>query len=160
MSYPYCELGPSFCFAPVFNMLTMKNINKYQRRYVPFMLSDTILTQWWSPVASSEALDLLYWTMCTVTYRCIAMAIKMSSKVGVFFHCCLFACRLGGHWGITEWVVDRWWRPGASSVPAVLLQYPRMAINVACNGGTFVCRLCLLVWCTPGWDKNVLNITF
>ncbi len=60
------------------------------------MLSDIILAQWWRPVASSEALDLLYQAMRTVTYRRIATAIKMASFVGVFVDCCLFAM-LGNH---------------------------------------------------------------
>jgi hypothetical protein len=43
------------------------------------MLSGIILAQWRHPVASSEALDLLHWVMCAVTYWRIAMAIKMAS---------------------------------------------------------------------------------
>ena len=35
-------------------------------------------------MASSEALDLLHWAMCTVSYRGITMAIKTASFVGVF----------------------------------------------------------------------------
>ncbi len=71
------------------------------------MLSDIILAQWQGPVASSEALDLLHWAMCAVTYRCIAMAIKTASFVGVcvFDDCCLFACCPGGRWGNMEQVV-------------------------------------------------------
>jgi hypothetical protein len=80
----------------------MKNIRKNQRSHVPFMLSDIILAQWWCPVASSKALDLLHWAMCVVTYWRIAMAIKMASKVGVFVHCCVFACCPGGHQGNVE----------------------------------------------------------
>ncbi len=49
------------------------------------MLSNTILAQWQHPVASSEALNLLHWAMHAVKYQCIAMAIKMASKEGVFF---------------------------------------------------------------------------
>ncbi len=69
------------------------------------MLLDIILTQWWRPVASSETLDLLHWVMCTVTYRRIAMAIEMASKVGVFVDCCLFACCPGGRRGNIEQLV-------------------------------------------------------
>jgi hypothetical protein len=43
-----------------------------------FVLLDIILAQWWHPVASSEALDLLHRAMHTVTYPRIAMAIKMA----------------------------------------------------------------------------------
>ncbi len=34
-------------------------------------------------MASSEALSHLYWAMHAVSYHCIAIAIKMASKVGV-----------------------------------------------------------------------------
>jgi hypothetical protein len=60
------------------------------------MLLDIILAQWQPPVASSEALDLLYWAMHVVTYWCIPMAIKTTSKMGLFVDCCLFACCPGG----------------------------------------------------------------
>jgi hypothetical protein len=63
------------------------------------MLSDIILTQWRHPVASSEALDILHWAMCAVTYRRIAMAIKTATFLGVFVDCCLFACCPGSRWG-------------------------------------------------------------
>jgi hypothetical protein len=66
------------------------------------MLMDIVLAQWWHSVASSEAVDLLHWTMRKVTYRRIAMAIKMDSKVGVFFHQCFFACCPCGRWGNTQ----------------------------------------------------------
>ncbi len=69
------------------------------------MLLDIILTQWRHPVASSKALDLLYWAMRTVTYRCIAIGIERFSFVNVFVDCCLFTCCPGGHWGNTEQVV-------------------------------------------------------
>jgi hypothetical protein len=74
-----------------------------------------ILAQWRHPVASSEALDLLYpQAMCAVTYGCIAMAIKTASFVGVFVDCWLFACCPGGCWGNMEQVVAQWWHPVAS----------------------------------------------
>ncbi len=56
-----------------------ENIKKKRRSHVRSMLSGIILAQWQHPVASSEALDLLHRAMHTVTYRCIAMAIKMAS---------------------------------------------------------------------------------
>jgi hypothetical protein len=111
------------------------------------MLLDIILARWQCPLASSEALDLLHWEMHAVMYRCIAMAIKTATFLGVFVDCCLFACCPGGRWGNTEQVVARWQLPGASSValdllhwamPCSLLQRVRMAIEMACNGGTFV----------------------
>ncbi len=59
-----------------------ENIKK-RRSHVQFMLLDIILAQWRRPVASSEALDLIHWTMRAVTYRRIAMAIKMATFLGV-----------------------------------------------------------------------------
>jgi hypothetical protein len=43
------------------------------------------LTQWRHPVASSEALDMLYRAMCTALYRCIAMAIEIAIDLPAFF---------------------------------------------------------------------------
>jgi hypothetical protein len=83
-------------------MLTMKNNTKNWHRYVPLLLLEQILTQWWRPVASSEALDLIHWAMSAVMYQRITMAIKTASKVSVFFHCCFACCYHGGHWGNTE----------------------------------------------------------
>ena len=111
------------------------------------MLSDIILARWRRPVASSKALDLLHQAMHTVSYRCITMDIKIASFVGVSVDCCLFACCPGGRWGDTELVVAQCQRPGASSValdllnwamPRASLQRIRMAIKMACDGGTFV----------------------
>jgi hypothetical protein len=85
--------------------------------------------------------------MHAVTYWCIAIAIKMATFLAVFVDCCLFACCPGSRWGNTERVVAQWRLPGASSValdllhqemPRSLLQRVRMAIEMACNGGTFV----------------------
>ena len=58
------------------------------------MLSEQVLAQWWHPVASSEALDLLHRAMREVLYCCIVMAIKMASKVGAFVIVALFAVAL------------------------------------------------------------------
>jgi hypothetical protein len=82
-------------------------------------LSEWVLARWWHPVASSEALDLLYRAMCAVSYCRIAMAIKTASKVGVLFDCHFVDCRPGSRWGNTEWVVARWRLPGVSSVGMV-----------------------------------------
>jgi hypothetical protein len=76
-----------------------ENIKNNRRSHVRFMLLDIILAKWQHPVAFSEALDLLHWAMRTVTYRRIAMAIKMATFLGVFVDCCLFACCPGGCWG-------------------------------------------------------------
>jgi hypothetical protein len=111
------------------------------------MLLDIILARWRCPVASSEALDLLHWVTHTVTYRRIAMAMKMASKVGVSVDCCLLACCPGGRWGNTEQVVAQWRRPVASKValdmphwemPSVLPRCTTVAIKMTNNRGAFV----------------------
>ncbi len=79
-----------------------ENIKKNHRSHDPIMLSGIILAQWRRPVASSEALDLLYRGMHAVTYQRIAMAIKMASFAGVFIDNCVYACCPGGCWGNTE----------------------------------------------------------
>ena len=100
-------------------------------------ISEQVLAKWWHPVASSEALDLLYQTMRVVLYRRIAMAIKTASKVGVLFDCCFVDCCPGGRRGNTGQVVARWRLPGASilavdllhqAMPCALLQCIHMAI--------------------------------
>ncbi len=58
------------------------------------MLLEQVLARWWNPVASSEALNHLYWAMRAVSYCCIAMAIKTASKVGVLFDCCFLIIAL------------------------------------------------------------------
>jgi len=94
------------------------------------------------------------------------MAIETASKVGTFclirtgapsqpskrpakwthLHCCIVCCCLGGRQGDTERVVAQWRRPVASgvalgmqhwSMPHESLQRLRMAIKMACGGGTF-----------------------
>jgi hypothetical protein len=104
------------------------------------MLLGIILARWQRPVASSEALDLLHWGMCAVTYRCITMAIKMASFAGVFVDCCLYACCPGSRWGDTEQVVAQCWHPVASKVAldmphqamlSVLLRLTAVAIETA-----------------------------
>ncbi len=109
-----------------------------------------MLAQWWHPVASSEALDLLHWAMRAVSHRRITMAIKTAHKVGVFIHCCVVDCRPGVRGSNTEQVVAQWRRLVAShmaldilhrAMPHELLQCLHMAIKMACNGGAFVrCR--------------------
>ncbi len=43
------------------------------------------LAQWRHPVASNEALDMLYRAMRPVSYRCIAMAIEIAIDLPAFF---------------------------------------------------------------------------
>jgi hypothetical protein len=42
------------------------------------------LARWQHPVASSEALDVLYQAMRPASYRCIAMAIEIASDLPSF----------------------------------------------------------------------------
>jgi len=42
------------------------------------------LDRWCHPVASSEALDVLYQAMRSASYRCIAMAAEIASDVPSF----------------------------------------------------------------------------
>ncbi len=115
-----------------------ENIKNNLCSHVPTMLSGVILAQWQRPVASIEALDLLHQAMRAVTYRRIAMAIKMAIFARVFVDCCLYACCPGGRWGDTKQVVTRCRRPVASVValdtlhwamPSVLLRRIRKDIN-------------------------------
>ncbi len=78
--------------------------------------------------------------MRVVTYRRIAMAIKMAIFARVFVDCCLYACCPGGRWGNTEQVVTQCRRPVASRVALDMRHRLHMAIKMACNGGTFVCH--------------------
>ncbi len=105
-------------------------------------------------MASSEALDPLHWAMRAVLYRRIAMAIETARKVGVFIHRCVFDCCPGVRGSDTEQVNARWRRPVASdmaldilhwAMPHELLQCLRMAIEMACNGGAFIC--CRRLFC-------------
>jgi hypothetical protein len=128
-------------------MVLMMKTSKKSRSHVPNMLLGIILAQWWCQVAPSEALDLLHWAMCAVTYWRIAMAIKMAIFASLFVDCYLYACCPGGLWGNTEQVVARCRHPVASRValdmphqamPRSLLQCVCMAIKMACDRGTFV----------------------
>jgi hypothetical protein len=117
-----------------------ENINKNCRGHVPTMLLGKILAQLQHPVASSEARDLLHPAMRAVTYRRIAMAIKMASFAGVFVDCSLYACCPGSRWGDMEQVVARCRHSVASGValdmphramPSVLHRRTAMAIKTS-----------------------------
>jgi hypothetical protein len=116
-------------------------------------LSERVLARWWHPVASSEALDLLYWAMHGLLYQRTAATMKMASFLGVFVDCCLFACCPEGRWGDTEWVVAQCRRPVASGVAPdmlhwamrfVLQQRTAMAIKMANGSGicSYYCWFC------------------
>ncbi len=68
---------------------------------------------------------------------------------GYIIHRCFVCCRPGGRQGDTERVVAKWQCPMASGVALdmlhwemlqVLLQRLTMAIEMARNGGAFICR--------------------
>jgi len=76
------------------------------------------------------------------------MAIKTASKVGTCSIHCVDCCP-GGHRGNTERVVAQWRRPVASGEALVMLhrvmrsvlhRRTTMAIEIACDGGAFVCH--------------------
>ncbi len=91
-------------------------IKKKRLSHVRFILLDIILAQWWCPVTSSKALDILHWAMRAVLYWCTAAAMNMATFLSVFVDCCLFACCPGSRWGNTERVVAQWQLPRASSI--------------------------------------------
>jgi hypothetical protein len=140
-----------------------ENIEKNRRSHVQCMLLGILLAQWRHPVASSEALDLLHWAMCVVTYRHIAMAIKMASFVGVFVDYCLFACYPGGRWGNMEQVVAQCRHQVASGVAldmlhcamlsvllrrtAVAIKWPADEVHSFVATAFFVCCNCSLRPC-------------
>jgi hypothetical protein len=110
------------------------------------LLSAAILAQWQHPVASSEAVDLLHWLMCAVSYPRTTTAIKTASKVGAFCHRCFVCCHPGGRRGDTEQVAAPWQCPVASSKALDIVQWAmctvlhpclRMAIKMVHNGGIF-----------------------
>jgi hypothetical protein len=103
-----------------------------KKTVVGFILSDIILAQWWRPVASSKALDLLHWAMCAVLYQRTVAAINMATFLGVFVDCCLVACCFGGRWGDTERVVARWQCPVASEVALDMLHWVMPSVLLRC----------------------------
>jgi hypothetical protein len=91
-------------------------------------LSATIVAQWWRPVAFTKALDFLHSAICAVSYRRTTTAIKMASKVGLFFCCCFVCCCPGGRWGDTEQVVAKWQHPVASGVVLDMLDWAMLSV--------------------------------
>jgi hypothetical protein len=62
----------------------MKKLVKNRHMHDQLQLSAAILTRWQCLVASNKALNLLHRAMYALTYRRIAMAIKMASYLGAF----------------------------------------------------------------------------
>ncbi len=125
----------------------MKKLGTNQGRLDQLQLLAAILPQWQCLVASNKALNLLYWAMHAVLYRCTTGAIKMASLFGTFFCCHFVCCCPGSRWGNTKWAVTRWLHPVASRValdmphwamPSVLLQRTAVAIETAGGQGAFV----------------------
>ncbi len=152
MLYPYWKQGPLHWPVTFFYNLTMEKLERNRCMRDQLQLLAAILPQWRRQVASSEALDLLYWIMHVVLYQHIAMAIKTASKVGVCFHCHFICCCPGGRWGNTEQVVAQWRCTVASGIaldmphwamPSVLLWRTTVAIKMASGWGSFA-HCCLL----------------
>ncbi len=152
---PLLLIGALASTSDLFLQVGDKKTKKNRRWYVGWLLLAAIFSQWWCPVASTKALDLLHQALRAVLYRRTAVAIKMASKVGAFFHCCFVCCCPGGCWGNTEQVVAQWQCPEASSVALDMLHqviqaalHPciRMAIKMACNGGAFVLYCHSFAW--------------
>ena len=72
-----------------------------------WLLLASILDRWRRPVASVEALDLLYQAMRAVSYRRTATAIEMAREVGALFVVVFFNRDHGGRRGKTEQIVAR-----------------------------------------------------
>ena len=58
------------------------------------MLLEQVLTWWRRLVIFMQAMNLLYWAMCTAWYCCTATTIKMISKVDMLCIVVLFAVTL------------------------------------------------------------------
>jgi hypothetical protein len=54
--------------------------------------TEQLVAQWWRPVASGEALDMLHWAIQAELHPRIRMTIKMACNGGAFVHyLCSFA---------------------------------------------------------------------
>jgi hypothetical protein len=82
-----------------------------------------ILAQWQRLVASNKALNLLYWAMGTVLYRCTVVAINMASCIGTIFFCRFVCCCPDSCWGNMEQVVAQCQHPVASGVALDMLHW-------------------------------------
>ena len=81
MSYPYWCWGPTCQLEPFFTRWNRRNNWCWHVRLV---ISERVLARWWHLEAIRTALGLLHHAMCAVSYCCIAMANKTTSKVGTF----------------------------------------------------------------------------
>ncbi len=96
----------------------IKKLGKNQRIGDRLLLSVALRARWQRPVASIEALNLLYWAMRAVLYRRIAMARETASKLGTFFIVVLFAVALAAAGAIQskyssiggiQWLLAKLW---------------------------------------------------
>ncbi len=46
--------------------------------------TEQVVAQWWCPVASGVALDMMHWAICFELHRRTTMAIKMDGRQGTF----------------------------------------------------------------------------
>jgi hypothetical protein len=95
-----------------------KKLGKKRHIGDQLLLLVTIRTPWQQPVASVEALNLLYWAMRTVLYWRIPMARETARKLGTFFIIVLFAVALAAAGGIQskyssngdiQWLLAKLW---------------------------------------------------
>jgi hypothetical protein len=77
-----------------FNNLTMKKSPKTRCIHDQLLLLASILAQWWHPVDSREALDVLHRAICMVLYWRTTTAMEMASKGVHTFVIVLFAVAL------------------------------------------------------------------
>ena len=89
---PIVNRGQNVILSPFLTSWQWKTLK--WRWFAWLLILEQRLIWWQCPVASSKALDPRNRAMHTVTYRLIAMASKVTSKVVIFFHGSLFACRL------------------------------------------------------------------
>ncbi len=115
---------------------------KYAGEIVKCFLSELVLARWWRLVAFVKAMNLLH-------PRAMLMVWYHGYQSGYILHLCFVCCFPDGHRGNTEQVVAQWQRPVASvialdmlhrTMPHVLLQRLRVAIEMACDGDAFVRR--------------------
>ncbi len=72
----------------------MKQLEKNQGRLDQLQLLAAKLAQWWHPVASTKALDLLHRAMCAVSTGAPPQPLKWLSKLVYFFVFVSFAVAL------------------------------------------------------------------
>jgi hypothetical protein len=145
MACPYRYYGPSFYLAAFFDDLTMKYTTQIRGRHVWLMLSEQVLARW--GLHESHELPPLGYACSIEPAHC--QGHQNSQHSGKILDWCFVCCRPGDHRGDTDQAVAQWRCSMASGVALVMLHWEicsvflqciRVAIKIARNGGTFVCR--------------------